>query len=593
MISLKSKITAIKQRTKGLLSSFGLFRFFKASSEEMDQKLVYSLSDRKVPNGRQLKHLKKFLSPKEFLVVKICVLLIVINAAYLGVLFVKKHLEYVPVAGGEYVEGVVGYPKTINPLYAANRDIDRDLSRLIYSSLFTYNSNGEIVNDLVNDFKISSDGKEYTIQIRDNVQWHNGEKLTADDVVFTFYLIKNPDYNSPLRNSLTGVQAEKIDERTIKFTLSEAYAPFPELLTFGVLPQKIWENIDSGAALLSELNLKPVGSGPYKFKSLVKNKNGYLKEYNLVVNDEYYNKKPYLKNVVFKFYVTSQEAIKALNDNQIDGLNYLPVSERGELLAKNSLFFHELGLTQIVSLFFNSTKNDKLADKDTRKALAMAIDKGQLLEDVYQGVYKRADGPILENNFAYNSNITKYEYNVAEAKKLLADQEVSLHITVVDVNGNVATANKIKEYWDAVGVTTELNIISTSQAEEIIKSRNFEVLLYGQTVGGDPDVYVFWHSSQTGEKGLNLAGYNNSDVDKLLVEARSETNKEERINKYKQFQEKLIADMPVIFLYSPTYTYLQSKKVKGFTGTVIVDSSDRFGNIVDWYKKTKKKFVWQ
>ncbi len=592
MISLKDKIILFKKKAKQALSYFGLFKFLKTEPEEMDKKLVYSLSTRKIPNGKQFKHLKKFLSPKEFLVVKICVLLIIINAVYLGIVFVKKHLEYVPVAGGEYIEGVVGYPKTINPLYASNRDIDNDLSRLIYSSLFVYDSNGDLVKDLVNDFKIEADGKEYIIQIRDNIKWHNDEELTVDDVLFTFNLIKDQEYRSLLRHSLAGVKAEKIDDQTIKFILSESYAPFPELLTFGILPQGIWENIDSGAAILSELNLKPIGSGPYKFKSLVKNRNGYLKEYHLVVNDDYYNKKPYLKSIVFKFYVSYPEAIKALNDNQVDGLNYLPASEKDQLLAKNSLFFHDLKLSQIVSIFFNSKKQEKLADKKIRQALTSAINKEEIINSLFNNIYYQADGPILENNFAYNDQIKKYSFDPASAIKILKEQSLEITITVVDVNGNVVLAESVKDYWEKVGVKVNLRTISGDQASEIIKNRDFEVLIYGQTVGGDPDVYAFWHSSQISAKGLNLASYNNSDVDKLLVEARAETNREERISKYKKFQEKIVDDLPVIFLYSPTYTYLQSKKVKGFAGTTIIESADRFGNVSDWYKKTKKKFVW-
>ncbi len=578
--------------TKRVLYSIGLFKFLKREPEEMDKKLVYSLSDRKIPSGEQIKHLKKFLSPREHLVVKICTILILVNAIYLGTLFIKKHLEYIPMAGGEYIEGVVGYPKTINPLYASSRDIDHDLSRLIYSSLFLYNSNGELTKDLVNDFKIEAEGKEYIIQIRDNVEWHNNEKLTIDDVIFTFNLIKDQEYNSPLRHSLLGVKAEKIDNQTVKFTLNEAYAPFPELLTFGIVPKSIWENVNSASAILSELNLKPIGSGPYKFKSLLKNKNGYLKEYRLVVNDKYYNKKPYLTNIVFKFFVSYPEAIKALNDNQIDGLNYLPPNLKEQLLAKNSLFFHELNQSQIVSIFFNSTKQEKLADKETRQALDSAINKEQIIEDVYRGVYRQARGPILENNFAYNDQLPQRDYNPSEASNILKGKALELTLTVVDVNGNVAVAEKIKYYWEQAGVNVTINVVSSNQASGIIKDRNFEALMYGQTVGGDPDVYVFWHSSQANAKGLNLASYNNPDVDKLLVEARAETDPGVRINKYKQFQEKVVADSPVIFLYSPTYTYLQSKKVKGFAGTVIIDSADRFGNISDWYKKTKKKFVW-
>jgi peptide/nickel transport system substrate-binding protein len=573
------------------LSFLRIFKKRKFNQLGLDQKLVYSLSPRKIPNSEQLKHLKKFLNPKEYLIVKICLVLVLVNAIYLSVVFFQKHLKYSPVAGGEYIEGVVGYPKTINPLYAVNRDVDSDLSRLVYSSLFAYDQNGVLTKDLVESVTINND-VEYIIKIKEGVTWHNGEKLTADDVLFTIDAIKNTDYRSPLSSSFDGVNAEKVDDYTIKITLSSPYAPFLEVLTFGILPKNLWENISPSSAALSELNLKPIGSGPFKFKSLVKNKTGDLKEYNLVVNEDYYSQKPYIKNIKFKFFVDYVAATKSLNDNQIDGLNYLPFNERKEVLAKDSLAFNELIRPQIVSLFFNSNKDKALDNKAVRVALAQALDKDQIIKDVFAGIYKRADGPILENNFAYNDQIKKYNYSPEEAAISIKNKLASTTLTVVDSGTNVVVAQKIKYYWEKIGVAVQLKIISGEQAAGIIKNRDFEILLYGESVGGDPDVYAFWHSSQIGAKGLNLAGYNNPEVDKLLADARATTDIAARVAKYKKFQEDVTNDVPEIFLYTPTYTYVQSNKIKGFAGTTIIEPADRFAGVSNWYLKTSKKLTW-
>lgn len=592
MNSLKTKIILFWKKVRQTLSFFRIGKKRKKFNQaDIDKKLVYGLSPRKIPNGDQLKHLKKFLNPKEYLIIKICLVLVLINAVYLGVVFFKHHLKYSPVSGGEYIEGVVGYPKTINPLYAVNRDIDSDLSSLVYSSLFKYDENGILVNDLVSDVTINND-TEYIIKIKNNVKWHNGDKLTADDVLFTIDAIKNSEYRSPLRASLMNVDAEKVDDYTIKLTLDSAYSPFLEVLTFGILPKSIWENISPSSAALSELNLKPIGSGPYKFKSLVKNKDGDLKEYNLVVNDNYFSTKPYIKNIKFTFFVDDTEAIKSLNDNQIDGLGYLPFTERKELLAQDSLALNELVRPQIVSIFFNSNKDKALSDKTVRISLAQALDKDQIIKDVFDGVYQRADGPILPNNFAYNDQIKKYNYSPQEARANIKNKLASTTLTVIDSGNNVSVAEKIKSYWEQIGVKVELKVVPGEQAADIIKNRDFETLLYGESVGGDPDVYAFWHSSQIGDKGLNLAGYNNSEVDKLLVGARETTDKEARKIKYQKFQEYITADVPVIFLYSPTYTYVQSKKLKGFSGTMVIEPADRFASVASWYLKTSKKLTW-
>lgn len=589
--SLKTKTILTWKRASQALSFFGINRKKKLSQSDIDKKLVYTLSPRKIPNGEQLKHINKFLKPKEYLIIKICLLLIIINAGYLGFNFFKKHLQYLPVSGGEYVEGVVGYPKTVNPLYAVNRDVDSDLNSLIYSSLYKYDQHGALVNDLAETVAINED-KEYLIKIKSTAQWQNGDKLTVDDIIFTIDAIKNSEYRSPLRASLSSVEAEKIDDLTIKLTLSAPYAPFLEVLTFGILPKNIWENVSPSAAASSELNLKPIGSGPYKFKSLIKNKDGDLKEYNLVVNDDYYAKKPYIKNIKFKFFVDYAEAIKSLNDNQIDGLGYLPFEERKELLAKDSLSLHELIRPQIISLFFNSNKDKALSDKIVRESLAQAINKSELIDEVFDGVYQQADGPILENSFAYNQQIKKYEFSPLTALEAVKGKLASTTLTVIDSGSNVAVAQKIKNYWEKIGVVVNLKIVPGEQAADTIKNRDFEILLYGESVGGDPDVFAFWHSSQISAKGLNLAGYNNPDVDKLLAEARATTNTEERILKYQKFQEYVANDIPAIFLYSPTYTYVQSNKIKGFTGSMIIEPAVRFAGVSDWYLKTSKKLTW-
>ena len=592
MDSLKNKTASSRRRARATWSFFGFLKKPPFSQEDLDKKLVYSLSPRKIPTGDQIKHIKKFLNPREFLIVKICALVILVNVIYLGVSFIKRHLEYLPAAGGEYVEGVVGYPKAVNPLYAVNPDIDGDLSRLIYSSLFKYDQNGNLTADLAENTDISADGKEYTIKMKSNIKWHDGTELTADDVLFTLNLIKDPLYRSPLRSALAGVNAEKIDDRTIKFTLSDAYAPFKEMLTFGILPKDLWENINPDSAVLADLNLKPIGSGPYKFKSLVKNKDGELKEYRLTVNENYYGQKPYIKDISFKFFTDYSEAIKALNDNQVAGLSYLPFNYRKELLAQDSLNFHELVQPQIVSLFFNRDKNKALADKDIRVALASALDKDGIINDVFSGVYKRADGPILSGNFAYDEAITKYAYSPETAAATIKNKPLTVVLTVVDSGSNIAVAEKIKAYWEKAGATVTIRAISGEQAVSIVTDRDFEILLYGESVGGDPDVYAFWHSSQIGAKGLNLAAYNNAEVDKLLVEGRTITDVSERIARYKKFQEIITNDLPVIFLYSPTYTYVQEHQLKGFSGTTVIEPADRFNGVSSWYLKTSKKINW-
>lgn len=655
---LKSKIFPLLNRARRLLAGLGLFvvsLFRKKKKEEgadfteFDKKLVYSLSHSKIPSFKQIKHVGKVLSKKETWAVRLLLFFIFLNLIFLGWVFFKNHLVIGPVIGGEYSEGLVGTLKYINPLYSSVSDVDSDISRLVYSSLFRYDKNGELAKDLVKDFQISEDGKTYTFEIRDDAYWHHGEKLTIDDIIFTFNAIKNPDYASSLRLGFAGVRIEKKDETHINLILSEKCAPFLELLTFGILPQDLWMQISPQSANLAELNLKPIGSGSYQFKSLIKDKAGNIRAYNLTLNNDYYGQKPYLKDLAFKFFIDFFEATNALNENIVDGISYLPNENKEDLIARDSLHFHKLNLPQIKIIFFNQEKNKALADIKVRQALALSIPRDSLVDDVLEGEAKVADGPILSSSFAYNGETEKYNFDEDRAEKLLDEagwKKIQIsreEIEEIDVKEKTSTstedkisteeknkremgpgdwraknisdkkgseylvislatiedeesqrvAEAIKRYWEAVGVKTVLNIVPLSQIQSgIIELRDFEGLFFGQVVGNDPDSYVFWHSSQVGEGGLNLSNYANDDVDKMLEDARLTLDKEERIVKYKKFQEILAEDVPAIFLYSPFYTYIQGKKIKGFETKNISSPADRFADINNWYIKTGRKLVW-
>ena len=111
-------------------------------------------------------------------------------------------------------------------------------------------------------------------------------------------------------------------------------------------------------------------------------------------------------------------------------------------------------------------------------------------------------------------------------------------------------------------------------------------------LGGDPDIFAFWHSSQTGSKGLNISDYKNDKVDKFLEDARVTADKNFRIDSYKEVQRIIADELPAIFLYEKNYIYVQSKKVKGFNSTAVINPSDRFAGISNWFLKSRNKFSW-
>lgn len=647
MNSLKNKISGWLNKLKDF--SFNLTPLGKRTGHgfkhgqkqiELDKKLVFSLARSRWPNFKQLRYIKKYLSRTERLLISGSIIVIILSSSFLAARFYKTHLQIVPADGGDYIEGMVGSIKYINPLYSTVSDVDSDIAGLIYSSLFRRGENAQLVNDLAESYQVGQDGKTYTIKIRQGAAWHNGAPLTVDDIMFTFQAIKNSDYKSPLRSRFVGVEIEKIDDKTIQFNLAEPYAAFLDLLNFGILPQEIWQQINPVSASLAELNLKPVGSGPYKFKSLVKDKSGNIRSYNLVKNDKYYGQPAHLNTISFKLFGNITESISALNSNLINGISYLPELAKGRVVAQDSLNFYRLNLPKLSAIFFNSKVNPVLADKKVRQALAYGIDKAKIVSDVMGDDGRVIDGPILPESFAYNTAVKKYNFDMATSSRLLleagweivelkeadinqANQDLTssdeavkkqaeakinmgagkwlmknnnyltLELTTVNNDEYSQVASLVAQAWREINVKTKINLVSAAQIQiDVIRPRNFSALFYSEIAGADPDPYAFWHSSQIGPAGLNIADYGNKEVDKLLEDGRLTNDVKARQEKYKKFQEIIAEDEPAIFLYNSNYIYVQSKNIKGFNIKSIVLPSDRFAGVNQWYIKTGKKIVW-
>lgn len=674
MSLLKRKILPVFKRIKlGSALFFGkIFKkknkriSYSANQVELDRKLVHSLSRSKIPNLKQLKYVKRFLSTKELWAIRVLVLVIIVNLGVLGFNFYNQNFQVVPTQGGKYTEGVIGSPQYINPLYASVSDVDKDIANLVFSSLFEFNDKKGLVKDLVSEYSVSEDEKTYTLKIRDDAHWHHGKKLTAHDVVFTFNTIKNSEYDSPLRSRFIGVQAEQLGEYSLKFVLDTKKPRFLSMLTFGVMPADLWSQATPQSIKLNELNLEPIGSGPYEFDSLVKNKQGNIISCTLRANNNYYDQVPYIRELAFRFFVSPEEAINALNKNKVDGLGYLPPDGEEQLIAKGSLNIRKLELPQVNSLFFNKDINEILKERSTREALSLAIDKDKIVSDIIGNDGRRTHSLLPPYLDSYNEQVNKYEYDLAKAEELLQEndwnrvkigseeieeleklqqkiesqqkatstedddeeelelseeQRVKLELgtgewmvkattsreseklsfqdcfiielSVPDDSKNTKMAERVKEYWEELGVKTKLRKVSSQKIySEVIKSRDFEALLYAQVFSVRPDLYPFWHSSEVKE-GLNITGYSNEEVDKLLQEARDlDWDSSDRVAKYKSIQEKIIQELPLIPFYNPNYTYVQNNSIKGVELDHIISPHNRFSQVENWYTKTGKKLVW-
>ncbi len=566
-------------------------------------KLVSQKNKKKLPNLKQFKYLSLFLNSKEKIFIRILIALIIICSGYF--LFRGyENIDSVPTYGGNYTEGIIGQIQYLNPLLSLSNDVDSDINKLIYNSLFEYNKR-VLTPSLVKSYTISEDQKTYTFKLKNDIYWHDGIKLTSDDVIYTIKTAQDPNFKSPLYVTFKDVKAEKIDDLTFTFTLSDIYSPFLDSLTFGILPKHIWQDISYTQFPLSEYNLKPVGTGPYKFKTLSKSKEGFIKSYTLESNDSYFKKKPFIKELTFKFLSDTQEAIETIQDKKINGVSFLNQDELKELAGKN-ITVNNFSLPQYTALFFNSSLNPLLKDSYIRKALTIGTNKNELIKNALNNNAEKVETIFFKNMIGYDSGFEDYSFNPTSAVELLesnewnrdektgimskGEQKLEFTLTTVSTNENKLIADEIKKQWEKLGIKLNIQYIDQdSIKEDVLKPRNYEILLYGEILGGSSDPFSFWHSSQIKNPGLNLSLYSNKEVDQAIEKARKTNDKEEIQDLYKFIQGKIKDDMPAIFLFNQYYSYVTTKDVNVINDKEITTPSDRFNNIENWFIKTKRK----
>lgn len=611
------------------------------------------------PSRAQFKYIGRFLNPAERKIIRASIFLIVLSVVVLGVSFFMANAVAVPAEGGAYSEALVGQPKLVNPLFTAASDVDADLAYLIYSGLFKIEGQKPIP-DLAKSYTVSKDGLKYDIALRDDAQWSDGEPFTASDVLYTFEMITDPEVDSPLLPSFAGAGVEQIDDYTVRFTLKEPYAPFLSALAAGILPQHYWSDIQPASLKLARNNLQPIGTGPWQFSKLTKDEIGNIQTYSLSRNENYYGQKPYLKNLVFKFYADQIQALGALKSQEADALAFIPKSAKDKVPGK-VYNFYSFKLPQYTALFLNQEQNGALTDNDLREALDLAIDKDALLREALGGAAEPASSPFLPGTTGYNSEIKYPAWSRDEANKKLdkkwkriqpeqyfktqyekalkdrqeeidriknststpdatstiklieeeaasaireemqADQPyyrkdkddniLALVITTADTPEYKEAGEFVARMWRAVGAQTSVRLASSLElTKDILKTRDYQILLYGEIVGSDPDPYPFWHSSQTSYPGLNLALFADRNADKILEEARGKAEPEKRVELYKKFQEILFKEKPAIFLYAPTYELAANKNIRGISLNQISNPPERFADLKNWYVKMKRKW---
>lgn len=559
------------------------------------------------PSPSQFKHFGSILSKKEKILLYLAIFILVGALVAWAINYYISSTEKRPHVGGEYTEGVVGQPLHVNPILSGVNETDETLCKLVFSSLLSHDKEGFLVNDLAEKYELSEDKKTYTFYIKQNVQWHDKVPLTAHDIAFTVKLIQTKAFKSSLRGDWQDVNVNVIDDHAISFSIPEPYSPFPNKATFGILPKHVFEDVSAENFLLSEFNLKPVGSGPFVFSHFEQNEEDDIISYQLLANKSFYDGPPFLEKVNFNFYSEEQDLIEAYNKKEINGFGLISYENVKDFEEKKGTQIFSMKTPRYFAIFFNKTKSIPLANKDVRKALMLATNRDEIVDQVFYDHAKTEFSPILVSfgEFESSKSPDNFSANIEEAERILEEagwkkgedgirqkdgQKLEFSLITTQWQDLAKTAPIIKAQWERVGAIVNISNLEFNDIQDnFIKPREYQAILYGQKyLGNDPDPFFFWHSSRRKDPGRNIALYNNEEVDALLDEARKTSDLNKRKEDYKAFEEKIYEDVPAVFLYSPDYVYIMNSKIKGIDTGAIVDNAHRFTNIKNWYIKTTR-----
>ena len=574
----------------------------------------------RLPKKSELRSAFFYFSKKERRVFFALIIILFVSTIVLLQKINNSFMVTAPMAGGSISEGIIGAPRFVNPILALS-DADRDLVSIIYSGLMRKSTNGSLVPDLAEKYEMSKDGLTYTFTLKDKIYFHDGKPVTADDITFTIDEIKDPLVKSSLRGSWDGISVEKIDEKTVKFTLKQAYASFLENATLGIIPEHVWGD---SPIELNDANINPIGSGPYQVSNVSKQSSGIIDSYSLSSFKKFALGKPYINKITLHFYPNENDLISALESGKIDQTSYL-TPESAEILKEKNYRIESSVLPRVFGLFFNQNQAKIFTDKNIIKAIDLAIDKDKIVQEVLTSYGVVIDDPIppnmiayqklnTEQNISHTENLQKAQdilskdgwtkgadgflqktttEKVAKSKKTTTStSSIEFSISTGNTPEIARSAELIRQDLEVLGIKVNIKTFEIGNLNQsVIRPRDYDALLFGQIINRESDLFAFWHSSQRIDPGLNVAMYTNAKVDKILEDAFVTIDEQAKIKKYAQFEDEIKKDTPAVFLYSPDFIYVVSKDLSGVSIDHIVSPSDRFLNSYLWY--IEKDNVWR
>lgn len=529
-------------------------------------------------------------------------ILLFIVLGFIFILFLRSSIFANILDGSQdketFTEGSVGAISSFNPIFASANYFDKSVESLVFDKFIYIDKQGKPIAGIAEKWSVAENKLEYIFTIKDDLLWQNGEKLTAQDVVFTFNtalsLSENYDYDT-VGISLGGVSIEQIDEYTIRFKLAEENPLFFEAISIYIVPQSVLGDVRLEDMPFNIFARYPIGSGKYKVTRTEQNA-VYL------VDNEYDRYTPNIKNITLRVYPDTKSLNTAFRTGLLDAVNGWDQEALRFTTEYPNFQKYVMEEKYRSKLIFFNLRKENLKDENLRKGLSSLIDKDKLFAEAkISGI--PVYGPYSPDSWVYNKDVNYLKYNPEKARDYLKiagyerkdggiyyeskeNEILSFTLTYFQSESNDRLVGKLKELLEKEGVILKTERLNYTQiTQEIIATRDFELLLFEVETTVDPDQYNLWHSLKSSYPDLNLSGYSYERVDILLEDGRRTTNVNTRKARYVSFQKYLVEDAPVVFLYHPNFVYVVNDQLRGVNLEKKNFSYERFANIESWYWK--------
>lgn len=445
--------------------------------------------------------------------------------------------------GGTMVFSSTTDPTCLNPFFQNNR-VTFTVNNALFDPLFVADKD-ETRYYLADNMEVSEDKLTYKIKLKDNLKWHDGEKITADDLIFTINMAKDEKQGIADRQTFIidgkEVEVKKIDDLTVEFKLPQAYAPFDAGIgSLRILPKHIFDGEKNLAQ--SEKNNNPIGSGPFKFKEWKKGETLSLERF-----DDYYSGKPHLDGIVYRIIPDANSGKVAFENGEVSA-TYLS-EEKYERFSQDENFktysFDEGMLNYII---FNE-KNENLKKKEVRQAICYALDKEEILKTIFKNLEntQKAYSILVPSTKYYTEDVEKYENNIEKAKELLKKagaENIKLEFQYNAGDDNIVMM--VKQQLEKIGIEVEPKQIDTNAFFAKLfgeQERDYDIIYNGYVMGSDPDGYA---SAFVKDGEMNAQFYDNKELDELWKKGAKEVDENKRKEIYEKIQ-KTIADDAVVY----------------------------------------------